>query len=157
MQSFIVAGRLPLSDDTFCGSNVIIQGIEMSCVHVPLHRVHLQSELCTGFVRVAVRPSLPVQGIDFILGNDLAGGKMMPVLEVVGKPEVFCQLEALSNTYPGVFPACAVTRGQYPKVGNMVDLSDSLFFPLLAGDESLHTACTQERDNLNLNLVTSFC
>lgn len=147
MQSFIVADRLPFSEDTFCGSSVIIQGIEMSCINVPLHRLHLQTELCTGFVRVAVRPSLPVQGVDFILGNDLAGGRILPVLEVVDKPDVFSQSEDLSKTFPDVFPACAVTRAQSRKVGNMVDLSDTLFLPLLAGDESLYTVTTSEQKN----------
>jgi len=134
MQSFIVADKLPFSEDTFCNSSVIVQGIDMSCITVPLHRIHLQSDLCTGFVRVAVRPSLPVQGVDFILGNDLAGGKILPVLEVVEKPDAFSQLD-VSHTYPEVFPACAVTRAQSRKVGDMVDLSDSVFITLFSGDE----------------------
>ncbi len=110
MQSFIVADKLHFSDETFCGSSVIVQGIDMGCIQVPLHRVHLQSELCTGFVRVAVCPSLPVKGVDFILGNDLAGGKIMPVLEVVDNPDVFCQSEDLSDTYPDVFPVRSHSR-----------------------------------------------
>ncbi|KAF7706561.1 hypothetical protein HF521_019815, partial [Silurus meridionalis] len=108
MQSFIVAEKLKFSEDNSCGSSVIVKGIEIGCVKVPLHRVHLQCELCTGFVRVAVRPSLPVTGVDFILGNDLAGGKVMPVLEVVDKPDIFCQSGDVTNS--DVFPACAVTR-----------------------------------------------
>ncbi len=46
--------------------------------------------------------SLPVKSVDFILGNDLAGGKVMPVIEVVDEPNVFCELEVLSETYPDV-------------------------------------------------------
>ncbi len=137
MQSFILAGKVQLSDITFCGSSVIVQGIEMGCVKFPLQRMHLQSELCTGFVRVAVCPSLPVKGVDFILGNDLAGGKVMPVIEVVDEPNVFCELDVLSETYPDVFPACAVTRAQLRRVGDVVDLSNSFMFPLLSGDASL--------------------
>lgn len=59
------------------------------------------------------------------------------------------------------FPACAVTHAQSRKVGNMVDLSDSFVLPLLAGDESLHTAaCTQKQnnsksDNASVNLSVS--
>ncbi|XP_028831460.1 uncharacterized protein LOC114787777 [Denticeps clupeoides] len=34
-----------------------------------------------GSCKVAVRPELPMQGIDFILGNDLAGGKVLPLPE----------------------------------------------------------------------------
>lgn len=137
MQSFILAGKLQLSDNTFCGSSVIVQGIDMGCVKFPLHRVHLQSELCTGFVRVAVCHSLPVKGVDFILGNDLAGGKVMPVIEVVDEPNAFCESEVLSETYPDVFPACAITRAQSRRVGDEVDLSNSFMFPLLSGDASM--------------------
>lgn len=148
MQSFIVANMLPLSDDTFCGSSIIIQGTEINCIKVPLYCSLLQSELFMGFVRVAVRPSLLVQGVEFILGNDLAGGKIMPVLEVVDKLDVFCKSEDLSNNYPDVFPACAVTRAQSRKVGNLVDLSDSFFLPLRVDEESLHTAaCTQKQND----------
>ncbi|KAL0148642.1 hypothetical protein M9458_056082, partial [Cirrhinus mrigala] len=120
---------------------VIVQGIEMGCVKVPLHRVHLRSELCTGFVRVAVCPSLPVKGVDFILGNDLAGGKIMPVLEVVDKPDVFCQSEDFSDSYPDVFPS--------RKMGDAVDLSDSFILPLFADEKQLDDVVSEKQnDNL---------
>ncbi len=125
MQSFILAGKVQLSDNTFCGSSVIVQGIEMGCRKFPMHHVHLQSDLCTGFMRVAVCPSLPVKGVDFILGNDLAGGKVMPVIEVVDEPTTFCDFEVLSETYPDVFPACALTRAQSRREGDIVDLIHS--------------------------------
>ncbi|XP_058260273.1 uncharacterized protein LOC131362376 [Hemibagrus wyckioides] len=144
MQSFIVADKLQLSDDTFCGSSVIVQGIEMSCIKAPLHCIHLQSDLCTGFVRVAVRPSLPVKGVDFILGNDLAGGKVMPVLEVVDKPNLYCHSD-LSDTHSNVFPACAVTRAQACKFGDVVELSNSFFSPLLAGQKPVNNEMSLEK------------
>ena len=40
---------------------------------VPLHGVYLKCDLVTGPVIVGIRPSLPVQGVSLILGNDLAG------------------------------------------------------------------------------------
>uniref|UniRef100_A0A671PSE2 CCHC-type domain-containing protein n=1 Tax=Sinocyclocheilus anshuiensis TaxID=1608454 RepID=A0A671PSE2_9TELE len=151
MQSFILAGKLQLSDKTFCGTSVIVQGIEMGCVRFPLHRMHLQSELCSGFVRAAVSPSLPVKGVDVILRNDLAGGKVMPVIEVVDEPDAFCELEALSETYPDVFPACAVTRAQSRRVGDVVDLSNSFMFPLLSGDTSLDMSLEKENSSKTEN------
>lgn len=96
-QSFVVAGVLPLSEQTSCSSNVLVQVIEMGLVKVPLHQVHLQSELCTGFVKVGVRECLPVKGVEFILGNDLAGGKLFPVLEVFDNP-VLDQADELSQS-----------------------------------------------------------
>lgn len=43
-QSFVVADVIPLSEQTSCGSSVLIQGIEMGIVKVPLHRVHVQCQ-----------------------------------------------------------------------------------------------------------------
>jgi len=36
----------------------------------------MQSDLVSGPVSVGVRNSLPVKGVNFILGNDLAGDKV---------------------------------------------------------------------------------
>ena len=52
---------------------VLLQGAELGTFRVPLHKVHLKCGLVTGAVVVGVRPSLPVQGVSLILGNDLAG------------------------------------------------------------------------------------
>ncbi len=81
----------------------------MSIVSVPLHRVHIKCDLVSGYVKVGVRSSLPVQGFNFILGNDLAGENVMPVLEVLDVPEVSCGSEDLGKRFPEVFSACAVT------------------------------------------------
>ncbi|XP_067230426.1 uncharacterized protein [Chanodichthys erythropterus] len=130
--SFVVAGVLPFSEQTFCGSNVLVQGIEIGLLKVPLHQVHLQSELCTGFVKVGVCECLPVKGVQFILGNDLAGGKVFPVLEVFDNP-VLDQADEVSEMYPEIFPACAVTRAQARKK-DVFDLSSSFIAPILADD-----------------------
>ncbi len=136
MQSFVVENSLQFSDATSCRSSVIVQGIEMGCVKVPLHNVHLESDLCTGFVRVAVCTSLPVKGVDFILGNDLAGGKVMPLLEVLDKPEV-CVTNEVGEMYPHVFPMCAVTRAQL-RNSKEVELSDSFFPAVVNGEKELY-------------------
>ena len=60
------------------GDSVLMQGMECSTIEVPLHSVLLQSNLKSGPVIVGVRPSLPVEGVDFVLGNDLGGGKVKP-------------------------------------------------------------------------------
>ena len=82
-QSIIRAGILPLSALSSCNSSAIVQGVGMSYIPAPLHHVHVQSSLVSGSFKVAVLPELPVKGIDFILGNDLAGGKVHPVPEEV--------------------------------------------------------------------------
>ena len=57
---------------------VLLQGAELGTFRVPLHKVHLKCGLVTG----GVRPFLPVQSVSFILGNDLAGGKVAYVSNV---------------------------------------------------------------------------
>lgn len=49
---------------------------------MPIHRIHRQSDLVTDSVVVGVRPSLPVKGVSFILGNDLARGKQYTLLSL---------------------------------------------------------------------------
>ncbi len=66
---------LPFTRDSYCGSDVLVQGIELGIVRVPLHYVNIQSDLVSGFVKIAVRSQLPIKGVDLILGNDLAGEK----------------------------------------------------------------------------------
>ncbi|KAK0131140.1 hypothetical protein N1851_034164 [Merluccius polli] len=52
---------------------------------------------------LGVRPSLPMRGVTFVLGNDIAGGKVTPVLEVFDQPDV-SQPDVLGRSYPDVFP-----------------------------------------------------
>ena len=52
-------------------TNITLQVAELGHVSVLLHTVNLKSNLITGRVIVAVRPSLPVQSVSLILGNDL--------------------------------------------------------------------------------------
>ena len=108
-QSFVLDSVLPFSDETATGDNVLVQGIEMGCVSVPLHYVQLESPLVSGQVRIGVRSSLPVEGASVLLGNDLAGGKVPvnPLVTLV--PIISAGHEDLCQSYPDVFPACAVT------------------------------------------------
>ena len=60
--------------------------LNLGVVSVPLHVVYLSSELLTGRVTVGNRLTLPIKGISLILGNDLAGSKVMPDLQLVSNP-----------------------------------------------------------------------
>lgn len=55
---------LPFSEESFCQTSVIVQGVELGSPHF----------------------ALPFKGINFILGNDCAGGKGMSVPEVLDRP-----------------------------------------------------------------------
>ena len=77
-QSLLLAGTLPISDKYSAGANVLIKGVDSSnCTPVPLHNVYLSSNLVSGPVTLGVRPSLPFDGVHLLLGNDLAGDKVV--------------------------------------------------------------------------------
>ena len=123
-QSFILEGVLPLSDQSSCGTDVLVQGIELGVVKAPLHNIYLRSDVVAGFVKVAVRSQLPVKGVSFILGNDLAGGKVFCWPVVTDNPTVNDRDE-LPREFPSVFTSCVVTRAQARKMKDADDLSDS--------------------------------
>ena len=56
-----------------------------------------------------MRPCLPVEGISLILGNNLAGEKVMVDPRVVEKPRDDKKMEKLAEKFPGIFPASVVT------------------------------------------------
>ena len=110
IQSLLLEGVLPLSVTTCTGKSVIVQGIEGGCVNIPLHKVNLVSDLVTGSVVVGSRPTLPIKGVSLLLGNDLAGGKVVADPKVTSKLITLICTEKLEEVIPGIFPSCAVTR-----------------------------------------------
>jgi len=70
-------GVLPLSDQSYTGNEVLIQGVRLGVMNVPLHVVNLYTELVSGPALVGITPTLLVEGVSFILGNDLAGEQVM--------------------------------------------------------------------------------
>ncbi|XP_027134422.1 uncharacterized protein LOC113745745 [Larimichthys crocea] len=51
-QSVILASALPFSDNSACHYSSVLRGVDMSYVPQPVHRVHVQSSLVTGFFPV---------------------------------------------------------------------------------------------------------
>ena len=97
-------------ENSFTGANVLISGVEMRILEVPPHEVNIKSSLINGNIVIGVRPSLPVEGISLILGNDLAGERVMVDPRVVEKPRDDEKTERLAEKFPGIFPASVVTR-----------------------------------------------
>ena len=71
-----------------------------------------------------------------MLGNDLAGGKVVADPKVTSKPITLVSTEKLEEVIPGIFPSCAVTRTMAKKAQEepkdckqstdvLVDLSDT--------------------------------
>ena len=114
-QSLMLDSVLPLTEKSFTGANVLISGVEMGVLEVPLHEVNIKSNLINGNIVIGMRPSLPVEGISLILGNDLAGEKVMVDPRVVDKPRDDERTERLAEKFPGIFPASVVTRSMKAK------------------------------------------
>ena len=85
------------------------------------------SDLVSGRFCVGVVSKLPVKGVILLLGNDIAGGNVTPVLEVSDNTESTPADKKLVQDFPYVYPACVLTRAQYRKLGDVVDLSGSMF------------------------------
>jgi len=106
-QSLILTDVLPFSTTSATGTSVLLQGVELGIMRVPLHRIILKCSLVNGPVIVGVRPSLLVQGITVLLGNDLAGGRIIESPRVSEELQMKCdEVEQI----PELFPVCAVTQ-----------------------------------------------
>lgn len=79
---------------------------------VPLHQVHLQSSLVSGVVVVGVLASLPIPGVTFVLGIDLAGERVGVTPLISEVPVESPETEALQVEIPTIFPTGVVTRSQ---------------------------------------------
>ena len=106
-QSLLRAGILPLNDVSLVG-NVFIKGVcSKDLLSLPLHCVYLNSDLVTGEVAVAVQDSFPMEGIDLLLGNDLAGA-IVSSNSIVSKPSL--KLDTNEEFIPELHSACDTTR-----------------------------------------------
>ena len=114
-QSLILADTLPFSEKTFSGTSVLIQGVECGFINVPLHNIYLSSDLVTGPVALGIRPSLPFKGVHLLLGNDLAGDKVVVDPLLTSTPCVDQPPDPIEQEIPDLYPSCAVTRAMAKK------------------------------------------
>src|SRR4029434_2727928 len=98
------------------GKSVLIRGMGMQTMSVPLHKIRLNSDLVQGEVVVAVRPVLPVPGVDVILGKHLArdkvwaSGPATPIVTI--KPMEATRPNDCVIEFPDVFTAGVVSSAQ---------------------------------------------
>ncbi|KAK3880887.1 hypothetical protein Pcinc_014647 [Petrolisthes cinctipes] len=147
LQSLLLKGVVPVEKS---GKTVLVNSL-WGLDAVPLVTIHLESELFSGSALVGVVDQLPVPGVQLILGNDLAGGKMgsLPVVSEV--PVESKETEKLVEEVLDVFPVCAVTRSmtarkesepdetemELPLCEDLeVDLSETFLANLDSGHES---------------------
>ncbi len=148
-ESFILQDVLPFSFLSDTGTSVLIKGIGLNVLSVPLHKIILSSQLVSGEVVVGVRPSLPVEGVDIIMGNNLAGGRVWP--DIFSPPVVSSfplpGPDESNKNFPEVFTACAVTRSMIsaqPKLSSDPGVVRPTFS--LPDDFSVHLTTEMEGD-----------
>ena len=129
-QSLILADILPFSEKTSSGTSVLIQGVKCGTVNIPLHHVNLSSDLVTGLVVIGIKPSLPFKGVRLLLGNDLAGDKVVVNPLVTDTPNIGQTDDPIEQEIPDLYPSCAVTRAMAKKAilknsNSDIDLTDT--------------------------------
>ena len=109
-QSLLLEDTLPFSEESYAGANILIKGVDSSdYTPVPLYNVYLSSNLVSGPVTLCIRTSLPFDGVHLLLGNDLAGDKVV-INPVVTENPCFNRFPGLiEKEIPGLYPSCAVT------------------------------------------------
>ena len=109
------AANLPFTEKTSSGTSVLIQGVECGFVNVPLHNIYLSSDLANGPVAVGIRQFLPFKVVHLLLGNDLAGDKVVVNPLVTDTPCTDQSPDPIEQELPDLYPSCAVTRAMAKK------------------------------------------
>ena len=110
-QSFLLTDTLPFLKDSYSGSTVLIKGVDsVDYSSLPLHNVYLASKLVSGPVKVGTKLSLPFKGISLLLGNDLAGDKV--VTDSILKPEPCLDQspDPIKEEIPDLYPSCVFNQ-----------------------------------------------
>ena len=112
--SYVLGSVLSFSEKTDTGDKILMRGMGLGVVPVPVHKMNLDCELVQREVTMGVRPALPIEGVDIILGNDLAGSrvwaKCSPPPVVSLSPLGTEHPDESAVRFPQAFPACVVTR-----------------------------------------------
>ena len=125
---------LPFSDSSYKGTNVLIKGVNSKDFEsIPLHSVDISSKFVSGPVTIGVRESLPYKDIQLLLGNDLAGDKVIVNPLITAKPCVDQTCDQSEQDDSRSYLACAITRAMNKKALKinkdndecLVDLSDT--------------------------------
>ena len=143
-QTLMIYDEMCLPPESSTGRKVLLHDVNRGVAPVPLYKVKLNCDLIVGEVIVGIVPGLPMTGITFLLGNDVAGGRVV-ASPIVSKEPVFVEeTENLEIEFPGIFPSCVVTRAQAHKAEsrkereeNEVSLGETFFGSLNDGDESV--------------------
>ena len=84
IQTLMIGDPKSLPSESNTGKSVSICDVNGGARSVPLYKVNLRSDVVSGEVIVGVVSSLPMKGISFLLGNDVAGGRVIASSTIPG-------------------------------------------------------------------------
>ena len=156
--SIVVRSIVPFVEDSYTEEFVVLKGIN-GCTTLPLCRLYLRCGIISQSVTVAVQDSLPVEGVTFLLGNDIAGCCVIPDPVVCSNPLNFDPALKLTEENPGLFPSCAVTRSQSRDTAKDTDVDldnvDELYTEVIHDDiveESVANSNTSSESNSSVDM-----
>ena len=96
----------------------------------------MSSDLVTGPLVIGIKPSLPFKGVYLLLGNDLAGDKVVVNPLVTDTPNIGQTEDPIEQEIPDLYPSCAGTRAMAKKAilknsNSDIDLTDTLSVNIL--------------------------
>ena len=114
--SLVLRDTLDWSDDSFTGERIEVRGINYVSI-VPVHYAWFVSGFVNGKVKVGVSDKLAVSGVYMLLGNDLAGGRVVPDLKIAEDPVINDTFspeisEEKKIEKSAIYPACVVTKAR---------------------------------------------
>ena len=157
-QSLILADTLPFSEKTSSGTSVLIQGVECGFINVLLHNIYLSSDLVTGLVAVGIKPSLPFKGVHLLLGNDLAGDKVVVDPLLTSTPCVDQPPDPIEQEIPDLYPSCAVTRAMAKKANQNNGMQDINLADTLIGqsfNDEISNSLSPSQSDIQTDFDTS--
>ena len=93
-------------------------------MNVLLHNIYLSSDLVTGPMAVGIRPSLPFKCVHLLLGNDLAGDKVVVDPLLTSTPCVDQLPDPIEQEFPDLYPSCAVIRAMAKNANQNYGMQD---------------------------------
>ena len=154
-QSLVLSCVLGQDKGSYTGRSVLLKGVG-GYRKVPLHLIEIESDIVSGKVVVGVVDNLPIEGIHFLLGNDLAGGVVACQPTVVDIPS---ETDEIGQS--DLFPSCVITRSQKVKLNESESQFDlDLGSSFLTKDEGLvkpslskSSLIAEQRNDPRLNKV----
>ncbi|XP_068213177.1 uncharacterized protein [Palaemon carinicauda] len=156
-QSLVVRGAVPGLEDCLTNDKVIVRSIG-GLTSLPRARVHLDCGIFKGNTIVGVVESLPIPGVDVLVGNDVAGNLVVPDPVVCDNPLEVSPVQQLEDVKPELFPSCVVERSRGLRgivLTESVPSIDDQFNAVECGARSA-VEDDKVRDGVRLDLGTDF-